>query len=94
VKGIVGVLSSFGHEQYLSNNVNPCIHPWCLIIKYLNEGIGFLVRFNVVMKYLFKFQKICYKTEMTHPKLLDILNYKSKGENNERIRGWGTIPGS
>ncbi len=28
-KGIANVLNSFGHEQYLSN----CINPWCLIIK-------------------------------------------------------------
>jgi hypothetical protein len=41
--GIVGVLSSFGHEQYLSNVVDPCIDPWCLIIEYFNKGIGFLV---------------------------------------------------
>jgi hypothetical protein len=27
MRGIVGVLSSFGHEQHLSNNVD----PWCLI---------------------------------------------------------------
>ncbi len=30
VRAIVGVLSSFGHEQYPSNSVNPS----CLIIKY------------------------------------------------------------
>jgi len=30
VKGIAYVLSSFGHEQYPSNNVDPL----CLIIKY------------------------------------------------------------
>jgi hypothetical protein len=28
------------------------------------------------------------------PKLLDILICKSKGENNERIRSWSTLPGS
>ncbi len=44
-RGIVGVLSSFVHEQYLSNK----IHPWCLIIEYPNEGIGFLVGFGTAM---------------------------------------------
>ncbi len=28
------------------------------------------------------------------PKFLDRLICKSKGENNERIRNWGTLPGS
>jgi hypothetical protein len=40
VWGIVGVLSSFGHEQYPSKRD---VNLWCLITKYLNEGIGFLV---------------------------------------------------
>jgi hypothetical protein len=31
---------------------------------------------------------------MTHPKLLDKLNFKSKGANNEGTRSWGTLPGS
>jgi hypothetical protein len=62
-KGIANVLNSFGHEQYPSNNVDPCTHPWCLIIKYLNEGIGFLVGFGVVMQYPSKFQKICYRAQ-------------------------------
>jgi hypothetical protein len=48
-KGILGALCSFGHEQYPSNSVGPCIHPWCLIIKYLNEGISFLIGFGVHM---------------------------------------------
>jgi hypothetical protein len=56
---IVSVLSSFGHEQYPSNSV----HPWCLIINNLNEGIGFLVSFGVVMQYPSKFQKICYRAQ-------------------------------
>jgi len=32
------------------------------------------------------------KTLVTHPKLLDRFNYESKGENNIRIRNWGTFP--
>ncbi len=28
---------------------------------------------------------------MTHPKLLDGLNYKSKGENNGRRKSWGAL---
>jgi hypothetical protein len=63
VRGIVGVLNSFGHEQYPFNNVDPCIHPWCLIIKFLSEGIGFFVSFGMVMQYLSKFQKICYRAQ-------------------------------
>ncbi len=46
--GIAGVLNSFGHAQYPSkSDVNPC----CLIIEYLNEGIGFLVGFGRAMQY-------------------------------------------
>jgi len=38
--GIAGVLNNFGHEQYpFKSNIN----LWCLITKYPNEGIGFLV---------------------------------------------------
>jgi len=48
-RGIVSLLNSFGYEQYPSNSVHPCVHPWCLIIKYLNEAIGFLVGFGVIM---------------------------------------------
>jgi hypothetical protein len=44
MKGIVNVLCSFEDEQYPSNSKN----PWCLIIEYLNEGIGFLVGFGRV----------------------------------------------
>ncbi len=41
--GIVGVLNSFGHDQYpFKNDVN----LWCLIRKHLIEGIGFLVGFG------------------------------------------------
>jgi hypothetical protein len=43
-KGTTCVLSSFGHEQYPSKSID----PWCLIIEYLNEGIGFLVGFGRV----------------------------------------------
>jgi hypothetical protein len=28
---------------------------------------------------------------MTHPKLIDTFNCKSKNENNERIRNWGLL---
>ncbi len=42
MKGIVGVLCNFEDEQYPSNNID----PWCLIIEYLSEGIGFLVGFG------------------------------------------------
>jgi hypothetical protein len=52
--GIACVLSSFGHEQYPSNNIDP---P-CLITKYLNEGIGFLVGFVKATHYPSTFQKI------------------------------------
>jgi hypothetical protein len=44
-RGITYVLSSFGHEQYLSNSVD----PWCLIIEHPNEGTSFLVGFGRVM---------------------------------------------
>ncbi len=45
MKGITGVLKKFGHEQQPSNNID----PWCLIIKYPNDGIGFLVGFGKFM---------------------------------------------
>ncbi len=45
IKGIANILCNFEHEQYPSNIVN----PWCLIIKYPNEGIGFLVGFGMTM---------------------------------------------
>jgi len=54
-RGIVGVLNSFVHEQYPSNKAD----PWCLITKYLNEGIGFLLGFGRITQYLSMFQKIC-----------------------------------
>jgi hypothetical protein len=54
---IVGVLSSFGHEQYPSKRD---VNLWCLIIEYLNEGIGFLVGFGRVTQYLVMCQNICY----------------------------------
>jgi hypothetical protein len=41
-KGNCSVLCHFEHEQYPSNSVD----PWCLIIEYSNEGIGFLVGFG------------------------------------------------
>ncbi len=45
MKGLASVLNFFGHEQYPSNNIN----PWCLITKYPNEGIDFLIGFGKVM---------------------------------------------
>jgi hypothetical protein len=54
-RGITDVLSSFGHEQYPSNNVD----PWCLIIKHPDEGTGFLVGFGKAMQYPSTCQKIC-----------------------------------
>jgi hypothetical protein len=45
MRGIVNVLCSFEHEQYRSNNVD----PWCLIIEYPNEDIGFLIGFGMIM---------------------------------------------
>jgi hypothetical protein len=42
MRSIVGVFCSFEDEQYPSNSID----PWCLIIKYRNEGIGFLVSFD------------------------------------------------
>jgi len=58
MKGVVGVLNSFGHEQYPSNNRNPL----CLITKYPNDNIGFLAGFGIVIQYPCKSQEICYKT--------------------------------
>jgi hypothetical protein len=46
-KGIISVLCSFEHEQYPSNIVG----PWCLIIEYLNDGIGFLEGFGSATQY-------------------------------------------
>ncbi len=60
VWGIASVLSSFGHKQYpFKSDVN----PWCLITKYPNEGIGFLVGFGKVMQYPIMCEKICYGTQ-------------------------------
>jgi hypothetical protein len=42
IRGIARVLYSFENEQYPFNNVD----PWCLIIEYFNEGIGFLISFG------------------------------------------------
>jgi len=36
----------------------------------------------------------CDNAYVTHPKLLDGLNYESKGENSERKRSWGVLPDS
>ncbi len=32
-------MCSLEHEKYPSNSVD----PWCLIIEYVNDGIGFLI---------------------------------------------------
>jgi hypothetical protein len=58
MKDIAGVLCSFEHEQYPSNSVN----PWCLITKYLNEDIGFLVGFGRATQHPCV-KKICYGTQ-------------------------------
>jgi hypothetical protein len=59
MSSIVGILCSFEDEQYLSNSINPL----CLITKYPNEGIGFLVGFGKVMQYPIMCEKICYGTQ-------------------------------
>ncbi len=47
IRGIVGVLCNFEHEQYPSNSVD----PWCLIIEYLNDIIVFLGGFSMGTQY-------------------------------------------
>jgi hypothetical protein len=47
IRGIVGVLCSFEHEQYPSNNVD----PWCLIIEYPKDNIVFFGGFGRAMQY-------------------------------------------
>jgi hypothetical protein len=59
MKGIASVFCNFEDEQYLSNSVD----PWCLITKYPNEGIGFLVDFGRAIHYPSLSQKICYETQ-------------------------------
>jgi hypothetical protein len=56
IRGIVGVLCSIEHEQYPSNSID----PWCLIIEYLNDSIGFLGGFDRATQYPSMCQKICY----------------------------------
>jgi len=53
-KSIASVLNSFGHEQNPSKNID----PWCLITKYLNKGISFLVGFGKATQY----RSMCQKT--------------------------------
>jgi len=48
MRGIVGVLCSFKDEHYPSNSLN----PWCLITKYFNEGIHFLVSYEIPLQML------------------------------------------
>jgi hypothetical protein len=43
MRGIVGVLCSFEYEHYLSNSKN----SWCLLTKYPNEGIHFLISYTI-----------------------------------------------
>jgi len=57
MRGIAGVLNSFRHEQYFSKSN---VDPWCLIKKYPNEGIGFLIGFGRATQYPSTCQKICY----------------------------------
>jgi hypothetical protein len=62
-RGIVNVLNNFGHEQYpYKSNID----PWCLIIEYPNEGIGFLVGFGMATQYPIMCQKICYGAQCTY----------------------------
>ncbi len=56
-RGIVGVLNSFGHDQY---PLKSDIDPLCLITEYAIEGINFLVGFGRATQYPSKCQKICY----------------------------------
>jgi hypothetical protein len=59
MRDIAGVLCSFEDEHYPSNNID----PWCLITKYPNEGIHFLIGFGRVTQYPSMCQKICYGTQ-------------------------------
>jgi len=52
-RGIVSVLNSFVHEKYPCNKAD----PWCLITKYLNEGIGFLLGFGRITQYPSMFKR-------------------------------------
>jgi hypothetical protein len=45
MRGIAVVLCSFENERYPSDSID----PWCLITKYLNVGISFLIGFGKVM---------------------------------------------
>jgi hypothetical protein len=56
MRGSAGVLCSFEDEHYPSNSID----QWCLITKYPNEGIRFLISFGKVTQYPSKCQKICY----------------------------------
>ncbi len=47
MRGIAVVLCSFENERYPSDSID----PWCLITKYLNVGISFLIGFGKVMQY-------------------------------------------
>ncbi len=53
----VGYCRCIGHEEYpFKSNVD----LWCLITKYPNEGIGFLVDFSRATQYPVTYQNICY----------------------------------
>ncbi len=49
--------------------------------------LQFIVFFILIVN-LFKKDDVI---QVMHPKLLDRLNYESKGENKGRIRNWGTL---
>ncbi len=57
-EGSCKCINLFGHEQYPFNNID----PWCLITKYPNEGIDFLIGFGKVMQFPSTFPNICYGT--------------------------------
>jgi hypothetical protein len=59
IKGITSVLCCFEHEQYISN----CVDPWCLIVEYPNDCIGFLGGFGKATQYPSMCQNICYGTQ-------------------------------
>ncbi len=56
MRDITSVLCSFEDEHYPSNSID----PWCLITKYPNEGICFLLDFDGATQYPSTCQKICY----------------------------------
>ncbi len=56
-----------------------------------------LIIILTIISYIIKKNSICFRYGvhfLRTPKLLDRFNYKSKGENNRRIKSWGTLLGS